>query len=94
MRFIIAFFVAAFVFGINSSVFAHCGKCGVGEAAEGEATHMMENKVCMCGMELDKKTSVHEEYEGKTYHFCHTDCAAKFKANPAEGVKMISEKNM
>ncbi|MEK6974810.1 MAG: YHS domain-containing protein [Candidatus Thermoplasmatota archaeon] len=38
----------------------------------------------VCGMTIeDGKAAATTLHEGKTYHFCSTACAAKFKANPS-----------
>lgn len=73
-------------------VFAGCGACGSGGAAKtGEEARMMDNKTCLCGMQLTDDASVHVEHNGKTYHLCSTDCAAKFKADPEAALKKMEE---
>ena len=34
----------------------------------------------ICGMEVDEKTALRLEYEGKTYYFCSPGCRNKFLA--------------
>jgi len=37
----------------------------------------------VCGMEIDSAKAVAQErYQGKVYHFCSSDCHARFKADP------------
>jgi Cu+-exporting ATPase len=40
-------------------------------------------KDCVCGMELDDKTSGSSfNYKGKDYRFCSDECRDKFKKSP------------
>src|SRR5215813_15206264 len=37
----------------------------------------------VCGMQVSpERAAAREEYEGRTYHFCATSCAAKFRSDP------------
>lgn len=39
----------------------------------------------VCGMSIDPRTAAaSQEYNGKTYYFCSTDCAGNFAADPAK----------
>ena len=76
-----------FVLAMHTAAAAHCGACGVGEAAapeSGEADkHMMKESICMCGMPVTSEMKTHHvEHAGKTFHFCSLKCAEKFKADP------------
>jgi Cu+-exporting ATPase len=37
----------------------------------------------VCGMIVDKATALHEERDGKTFHFCCDGCRQKFLSTPA-----------
>ena len=82
--------------GIFSLVFAgyalaHCGHCGIGEAhAEDAAVTEGANAICLCGMSIAKDKAVTVEYEGKTYYFCHKDCADAFNKDPKAAIEKMS----
>lgn len=46
---------------------------------------MMKVTDPVCGMEIDGDAAgAIEEYEGRSYHFCSTQCRDTFKADPAK----------
>lgn len=83
-------FMVAFVcvLGLSAPVFAHCGKCGVGEAHE-EAVTEESGNMCLCGMHVKAGEGVAVEYEGKTYYFCSQGCADQFNKDPKAAVEKI-----
>lgn len=36
----------------------------------------------ICGIDVDPKKALSEEYNGKTYYFCTPNCVWAFKKNP------------
>ena len=36
----------------------------------------------VCGMEIDPRSAIEYEYEGKIFHFCNPNCEAHFKRDP------------
>ena len=49
---------------------------------------MASAKDVVCGMTVDTdRAAAQEDYNGQTYYFCSTGCAARFKANPAQYAK-------
>jgi Cu+-exporting ATPase len=42
----------------------------------------------VCGMQIDSsQAAAQSQYQGKTYHFCSTECKQKFEQNPKQYVK-------
>ena len=41
----------------------------------------------ICGMNVDEKTALHAERDGKTFYFCSDHCMQKFLSLP-EGAKI------
>lgn len=49
---------------------------------------MASVKDVVCGMTVDtERAAAKEEYEGQTYYFCSTGCAARFRTNPTGYLK-------
>lgn len=40
-----------------------------------------------CGMNVDGKTALKSQYNGKQYFFCSNHCKSNFERNPAKFVK-------
>lgn len=40
----------------------------------------------VCGMEVDPRSAVRHEHDGKTYYFCSEHCRSKFQAEPGKYV--------
>lgn len=38
----------------------------------------------ICGMNVDSKSAMRHEHEGKTYYFCSTHRLTKFQADPGK----------
>ena len=59
---------------------------GSGHKADGEV-----QKHCpVSGEEIDEKSKVIYEYEGKTYEFCCPGCAEQFKKDPERYIQKIN----
>jgi len=44
---------------------------------------MAESERCpVCGAEVDPASSLSESYDGRTYHFCSSDCRTAFQQEP------------
>ena len=44
---------------------------------------MAAAKDVVCGMTVDtERSAAKEDFEGQTYYFCSTGCAARFRADP------------
>lgn len=41
----------------------------------------------VCDMDVDEKTALKSEYEGKTYYFCNQSCKEVFEKNPKRFAK-------
>ena len=55
----------------------------VREQETAKEEEMATVKDVVCGMEIDPKNAAAQmEHQGKTYHFCSSDCHDKFKAEP------------
>jgi len=44
-------------------------------------------KDLMCGINVDEKTAMKSDYNGKAYYFCSRHCKSNFDSNPAKYVK-------
>ena len=38
----------------------------------------------VCGMDVDPKTALSAEHNGRTHYFCSAGCQTQFQANPAQ----------
>ncbi|MGC8496986.1 MAG: YHS domain-containing protein [Thermoplasmata archaeon] len=43
----------------------------------------------VCGMEVDEKTAIKTEYDGKKYYFCDESCKTEFEKNPSKYLKEV-----
>ncbi len=41
-------------------------------------------KDLICGMNVDEKTALKSQHNGKTYYFCSKHCKTSFDHNPAK----------
>lgn len=49
---------------------------------------MASVKDLVCGMTIESESAAgKEEYEGQTYYFCSTGCAARFRAEPTKFIR-------
>ncbi|HLC93173.1 MAG TPA: YHS domain-containing protein [archaeon] len=44
-------------------------------------------KDLICGMNVDEKTAMESDYNGKAYYFCSGQCKKSFDGNPSKYVK-------
>lgn len=52
------------------------------------------NVICpVTGDRITEKYKTTVEYKGKTYNLCCSDCAGKFKKEPAKYIKKVEAKN-
>ncbi len=72
---------------MSSDTGAAGAKSGSGLRSSAPALSPQDQRDPVCGMKIDPSKALHVEYSGKTYFFCSSGCAAKFRETPEKYVQ-------